>query len=77
MLESHGLLLGGVGFIDVSDWKKNTVYTGGYHENHKVIVWLWNLVQTLPEEMKSRLLQFSTGSSRVPMQGVKVICVFM
>ena len=66
------VLLSGIGFIDTTDWKKNTLYKGGYHENHQIIAWFWNLVESLGEEMRSRLLQFTTGTSRVPLLGFKV-----
>ena len=66
------LLLSGIGSINVEDWRKNTVYKGGYHDNDPVICWFWNLVKTFGDEMRSRLLQFVTGTSRVPMNGFKV-----
>ncbi|KAI1296918.1 E3 ubiquitin-protein ligase NEDD4 [Halotydeus destructor] len=65
------LLMCGIGKIDVKDWKHNTVYKGGYHANHIVIQWFWRLVLTFSNEMRSRLLQFVTGTSRVPMNGFK------
>ena len=66
------LLLGGVGTIDVKDWKENTGYKGGYREQHAVVQWFWKLVLEFNNEMRSRLLQFVTGTSRVPMNGFKV-----
>ncbi len=65
------LLLGGIGVIDVRDWRKNTVYKGDYHANHMVIQWFWRLVLSFNNEMRARLLQFVTGTSRVPMNGFK------
>jgi len=65
------LLLGGIGSIDVRDWRANTVYKGEYHENHLVIQWFWRLVLSFNNEMRARLLQFVTGTSRVPMNGFK------
>jgi len=65
------LLLGGIGTIDVRDWRSNTVYKGEYHENHLVIQWFWRLVLSFNNEMRARLLQFVTGTSRVPMNGFK------
>jgi len=65
------LLMCGIGKIDVKDWKHNTVYKSGYHSNHIVIQWFWRLVLTFSNEMRSRLLQFVTGTSRVPMNGFK------
>ncbi|XP_033108884.1 E3 ubiquitin-protein ligase NEDD4-like isoform X3 [Anneissia japonica] len=63
------LLLGGLTEISVADWKKNSAYRGGYYDNHIVIQWFWKAVLTLDNEMRARLLQFVTGTSRVPMNG--------
>ena len=57
--------------IDVKDWKQNTEYKGEYYENHIVIQWFWRLILSYNNEMRSRLLQFVTGTSRVPMNGFK------
>ncbi|XP_074603844.1 E3 ubiquitin-protein ligase Nedd4 isoform X2 [Brevipalpus obovatus] len=65
------LLMCGIGQIDVKDWKSHTVYKGGYHGNHIVIQYFWRVVLSLSNEMRSRLLQFVTGTSRVPMNGFK------
>merc|ERR1711879_898244 len=65
------LLMCGIGVIDVKDWKGNTVYKGDYHPNHIVIQWYWRVVLSFSNEMRSRLLQFVTGTSRVPMNGFK------
>jgi len=65
------LLMCGIGSIDVKDWKKNTTYKGDYHPNHIVIQWFWRVVLSFNNEMRSRLLQFVTGTSRVPMNGFK------
>lgn len=63
------LLMCGIGQIDVRDWRRHTVYKGGYHANHVVVQWFWRLVLSFGNEMRSRLLQFVTGTSRVPMNG--------
>jgi len=65
------LLMCGIGCIDVKDWKTHTVYKGDYHPNHIVIQWYWRVVLSFSNEMRSRLLQFVTGTSRVPMNGFK------
>ncbi|XP_023223176.1 E3 ubiquitin-protein ligase Nedd-4-like isoform X3 [Centruroides sculpturatus] len=65
------LLMCGIGKIDVKDWKQNTVYKGGYHPNHIVIQWFWRVLLSFNNEMRARLLQFVTGTSRVPMNGFK------
>ncbi|CAH1107654.1 unnamed protein product [Psylliodes chrysocephalus] len=65
------LLMCGIQHIDVKDWKVNTLYKGDYHSNHIVIQWFWRVVLSFSNEMRARLLQFVTGTSRVPMNGFK------
>ncbi|XP_066941816.1 E3 ubiquitin-protein ligase Nedd-4 isoform X13 [Macrobrachium rosenbergii] len=65
------LLMCGIVSIDVKDWRANTVYKGEYHPNHIVIQWFWRVVLSFSNEMRARLLQFVTGTSRVPMNGFK------
>ncbi|XP_008195852.1 E3 ubiquitin-protein ligase Nedd-4 isoform X3 [Tribolium castaneum] len=65
------LLMCGIQHIDVKDWKQNTLYKGDYHANHIVIQWFWRVVLSFSNEMRARLLQFVTGTSRVPMNGFK------
>lgn len=65
------LLMCGIGTIDVRDWHMNTLYKGGYHPNQLVIQWFWRLVLSFDNEMRARLLQFVTGTSRLPMNGFK------
>lgn len=38
-----------------------------------VVRWFWQIVEAYSEEMRARLLQFVTGSSRVPLQGFKAL----
>ncbi|XP_065256801.1 E3 ubiquitin-protein ligase HACE1 isoform X3 [Emys orbicularis] len=63
------LLLSGMPEIDVSDWIKNTEYTSGYEREDPVIQWFWDVVEELTQEERVLLLQFVTGSSRVPHGG--------
>ncbi|CAG9795928.1 unnamed protein product [Diatraea saccharalis] len=65
------LLLCGIQNIDVRDWRAHTLYKGDYHANHIVVQWFWRVVLSFSNEMRSRLLQFVTGTSRVPMNGFK------
>lgn len=64
------LLIGGISEIDVDDWKKHTDYRG-YSENDEVIQWFWKCIRSWDAEQKSRLLQFTTGTSRIPVNGFK------
>ncbi|KAL5481307.1 hypothetical protein EMCRGX_G021442 [Ephydatia muelleri] len=61
-------LMGGLAEIDVEDWKRNTEYDG-YTAKDDVIVWFWKAVSNYDNEMRARLLQFVTGTSKVPMNG--------
>ncbi|KAG1936203.1 E3 ubiquitin-protein ligase HACE1 [Pimephales promelas] len=63
------LLLSGMPEIDVMDWKRNTEYTSGYDLQEPVIQWFWEVVEHLTQEERVLLLQFVTGSSRVPHGG--------
>ncbi|CBQ68081.1 probable ubiquitin-protein ligase [Sporisorium reilianum SRZ2] len=64
------LLIGGMSEIDVDDWKKFTDYRG-FTEQDQVVQWFWQCVRAWPTEKKSRLLQFATGTSRIPVNGFK------
>ncbi|KAF8248295.1 HECT-domain-containing protein [Wilcoxina mikolae CBS 423.85] len=64
------LLIGGIADIDVDDWKKHTDYRG-YTETDEVIANFWKCVRSWDGEQKSRLLQFTTGTSRIPVNGFK------
>lgn len=64
------LLIGGIAEIDVDDWKKHTDYRG-YTESDEVIQNFWQTVRSWDGEQKSRLLQFTTGTSRIPVNGFK------
>ncbi|OQO02992.1 putative E3 ubiquitin-protein ligase hulA [Cryoendolithus antarcticus] len=64
------LLIGGIADIDVDDWKKHTDYRG-YTEGDAVIQNFWKCIRSWDAEQKSRLLQFATGTSRIPVNGFK------
>lgn len=63
------LLMCGLGEIDINDWRKHTNYRGEYGDKHQVIVWFWKALSSFDLETRARLLQFVTGTSRVPMNG--------
>jgi hypothetical protein len=65
------LILCGLPDIDVSDWKKNTKYSGMCcNRTNHVVEWFWEVVQEEYDvEMRARLLQFVTGTSGVPSRG--------
>ena len=62
------LLINGTPFIDVDDWRINTIYQN-YTQNDSVIINFWNIIYNLTQEELSNFLLFCTGSSRVPVGG--------
>jgi len=67
------LMLCGLPTIDVEDWRANTEYRGSIAPKHKVVRWFWEFVDELSAEMQARLLQFITGTSRVPVSGFRCL----
>ncbi|XP_035222426.1 E3 ubiquitin-protein ligase HECW1-like isoform X2 [Stegodyphus dumicola] len=63
------LVIAGTAEIDICDWRKNTEYRSGYHDNHPVIQWFWLAIEKFDNERRLRLLQFVTGTSSVPYEG--------
>uniref|UniRef100_A0A8C5GSA5 E3 ubiquitin-protein ligase SMURF1 n=1 Tax=Gouania willdenowi TaxID=441366 RepID=A0A8C5GSA5_GOUWI len=66
------LIVCGLGKIDISDWKSNTRLKHCTPDSN-VVKWFWKAVESFDEERRARLLQFVTGSSRVPLQGFKAL----
>ncbi|KAM4534770.1 E3 ubiquitin-protein ligase SMURF1 isoform 5-T5 [Fundulus diaphanus] len=66
------LIIGGLGKIDLADWKANTRLKHCTGESN-VVRWFWQAVEAFTEERRGRLLQFVTGSTRVPLQGFKAL----
>lgn len=67
------MLLYGVPFIDVQDWKVNTTYKAPYAQNNNTIRWFWKVVEEFDQEQLANLLHFCTGSSRTPIHGFKYV----
>ena len=63
------LLLCGTADIDVDDWQQNTEYSGGLDAGSTEAAWFWAMMWALSSEHRAKLLQFCTGSSRVPAAG--------
>ncbi|XP_043216329.1 E3 ubiquitin-protein ligase Su(dx)-like isoform X2 [Amphibalanus amphitrite] len=62
------LMLCGMQEIDVQDWQRNTIYRH-YTRNSKQVQWFWQFVKESDNERRARLLQFVTGTCRVPVGG--------
>ncbi|KAJ0858811.1 putative HECT domain, armadillo-like helical, HECT, E3 ligase catalytic domain-containing protein [Helianthus annuus] len=66
------LLISGLPEIDLDDLKANTEYTG-YTIGSSVVTWFWEVVNAFNKEDRARLLQFVTGTSKVPLEGFKAL----
>lgn len=66
------LLISGLPEIDLDDLKASTEYTG-YTAASPLIQWFWEVVQGFSKEDMARLLQFVTGTSKVPLEGFKAL----
>ncbi|XP_055311962.1 E3 ubiquitin-protein ligase Smurf1 [Sitodiplosis mosellana] len=66
------LIIGGISAIDVQDWRANTRLKHCTPETPQV-QWFWQTVESYTTEMRARVLQFVTGSSRVPLQGFRAL----
>uniref|UniRef100_A0A8C5AQ72 HECT-type E3 ubiquitin transferase n=1 Tax=Gadus morhua TaxID=8049 RepID=A0A8C5AQ72_GADMO len=66
------LIVCGLGKIDIVDWRSNTRLKHCTPDSN-VVKWFWKAVESYDEERRARLLQFVTGSSRVPLQGFKAL----
>uniref|UniRef100_A0A7N6BC52 E3 ubiquitin-protein ligase n=1 Tax=Anabas testudineus TaxID=64144 RepID=A0A7N6BC52_ANATE len=62
------VMLCGMQEIDLGDWQRNTIYRH-YARNSKQIVWFWQFVKEMDNEKRMRLLQFVTGTCRLPVGG--------
>jgi E3 ubiquitin-protein ligase NEDD4 len=69
-LSLSSILIRVLKFNERDDWAKFTNYRG-YEVNNEVIQWFWTCVRSWPPERKSRLLQFATGTTRIPVNGFK------
>uniref|UniRef100_A0A2R9A6S1 Ubiquitin-protein ligase E3B n=1 Tax=Pan paniscus TaxID=9597 RepID=A0A2R9A6S1_PANPA len=68
--ELQRLISGDNAEIDLEDLKKHTVYYGGFHGSHRVIIWLWDILASdfTPDE-RAMFLKFVTSCSRPPLLG--------
>uniref|UniRef100_A0A1B0BD53 Ubiquitin-protein ligase E3A n=1 Tax=Glossina palpalis gambiensis TaxID=67801 RepID=A0A1B0BD53_9MUSC len=68
--EEIELLVCGSRKFDFVELEKSTEYEGGYSNDTQIIKDFWSIVHSLPEESKRKLLEFTTGSDRVPVGGL-------
>lgn len=72
------LLICGVPDIDVDDWERHCDIKYQDFDNpvkaeKKVVTWFWESLRSFSQEQRARILQFVTGTSRVPVEGFKAL----
>lgn len=68
--EELELLVCGSQHYDFMELMKSTEYDGGYSSETSIIQGFWELVHEMSTDDKKKLLQFTTGSARVPVGGL-------
>lgn len=71
----------GLPTINVKDWQANSKVrhfcseadSAGIEREIQVVWWFWEVVESFSDEERARLLQFATGSTRVPVEGFKAL----
>uniref|UniRef100_A0A8I5TTN3 E3 ubiquitin-protein ligase n=1 Tax=Pongo abelii TaxID=9601 RepID=A0A8I5TTN3_PONAB len=62
------VLLCGMQEIDLNDWQRHAIYRH-FTRTSKQIMWFWQFVKEIDNEKRMRLLQFVTGTCRLPVGG--------
>ncbi|XP_072163453.1 ubiquitin-protein ligase E3B-like [Diadema setosum] len=68
--EVQRLISGDVNALDLSDLRKHTQYYGGFHNSHRVINWLFDVLSNdFTQEERGLFLKFVTSCSKPPLLG--------
>ncbi|XP_037932365.1 ubiquitin-protein ligase E3B [Teleopsis dalmanni] len=68
--ELQRLISGDTAPLDLRDLRKHTQYYGGFHDSHRVVGWLWDiLAKDFSEEERKLFLKFVTSCSKPPLLG--------
>ena len=69
--EEIDLLLNGKKALNIEEIRAYTIYQGTkeFSEKNLIVIWLWQIFRELEDEEQRQLLQFFTGSERVPLDG--------
>ena len=62
------LMLCGMQELNVNEWERNTIYRN-YKRSSKQVQWFWQCMREFDNEKRIRLLQFVTGTCRLPVGG--------
>lgn len=70
-------LVCGTPCLDFDGLQRAARYDGGFHPDHRVVRWLWQVVGSLEDEEKKSFLKFVTGSDRAPIGGLSNLRVII
>ncbi len=71
-LAFYGISRSGLPDIDLDDLRANTEYSG-YSATSPVVRWFWEAVTEMDKQQRAQLVQFVTGTSKVPLEGFKAL----
>ncbi len=63
------MVISGLPEVDIDDLKANTEYGAGYTATSPQIQWFWRAVRAMDREERLKLVQFVTGTGRIPVGG--------
>jgi len=64
------MLICGEKEFDFNELESSTEYDGGFSRQTPCVGWFWEAVHSMDLEDKRKLLQFTTGSDRIPVGGL-------
>jgi len=64
------MLICGEKEFDFNELESSTEYDGGFSRQTPCVAWFWEAVHSMALEDKRKLLQFTTGSDRIPVGGL-------
>ena len=68
------LMISGLPEIDIEDMRNNCDQNG-FEPGHRVLHWFWEVVNEINKQDLALLVQFITGTSKVPLDGFKALQV--
>eukprot|EP00095_Tigriopus_kingsejongensis_P002315 snap_masked-scaffold347_size200506-processed-gene-0.2 protein:Tk02315 transcript:snap_masked-scaffold347_size200506-processed-gene-0.2-mRNA-1 annotation:"ubiquitin-protein ligase e3b isoform x1" len=72
--EVQRLISGDSAPLDLKDLRKHTHYYGGFHDSHRVIIWLWDILEKdFNAQERSAFLRFVTSCSKSPLLGFEYL----
>jgi hypothetical protein len=67
------MLVSGLEVVDWGELEKHTKYRNGYNRQAQPVVWFWEVFNELDDDQKRMFLRFSTGTDRLPAQGIAAL----